>query len=64
MRRIAPLLLLFAIALPGSAANPISVAELEECLTTAPTQGDAHVARKLSNLELTQRLNSVKLARA
>jgi hypothetical protein len=63
MRRIAPLLLLFAIALPGFAANPISVEELEQLLAAAPTQGDAHVARKLSNLELTQRLNSVKLSR-
>ena len=62
-RRIAPLLLLFAIALPGFAANPISVAELEQLLAAAPTQGDAHVARKLSGLELTQRLNSVKLSR-
>jgi hypothetical protein len=30
MRGIALLLLLFAIALPGFAANPISVAELEQ----------------------------------
>ncbi len=63
MRRIAPLLLLSAIALPGFAAKPISVAELEQLLASAPTQGDAHLARKLSSLELTQRLNSVKLSR-
>jgi hypothetical protein len=63
MRRIAPLLLLLAIALPGLAAKPISVAELEQLLAAAPTRGDTHVARTLSNLELTQRLNSVKLSR-
>ncbi len=63
MRRIALLLLLFAIALPAFAANPISVEELERLLAAAPTQEDAHVGRKLSNLELTQRLNSVKLSR-
>jgi hypothetical protein len=63
MRRIAFLLLLFAIALPGFAANPISVAKLEQLLADAPTQSDAHVAGKLSNLELTQRLNSVELSR-
>jgi hypothetical protein len=62
MRRIAPLLL-FAIALPAFAASPISVAELEQLLAAAPAQGDAHLARKLSNLELTQRLSSVKLSR-
>jgi hypothetical protein len=60
MRRIALLLLLFAIALPAFAANPISVEALEQLLAAAPTQDDARVARKLSNLELTQRLNSVK----
>jgi hypothetical protein len=63
LRRIAFLLLLFAIALPGFAGNPISVAQLEQLLAAAPTQSDAHVAGKLSNLKLTQRLNSVKLSR-
>jgi hypothetical protein len=62
MRRIAPLLLLFTIALPGLAANPISVEELEHLLTAASSQGDDHVARRLSHLELNQRLNSVKLS--
>jgi hypothetical protein len=63
MGRVASLLLLLAIALPGFAANPISVAELEQFLAAAPTQSDTHVAGKLSNLQVTQRLNSVKPTR-
>ena len=63
MRRIALLLLLLAVALPGLAAKPISVEELEQLLAAAPSQGDAHVARKLSHLELTERLNAIKLSR-
>ena len=63
IRTIALLPLLFGAGLPSPAANPISVQELERRLADAPGQRDAQVARRLSNLELTQRLNSIKLSR-
>ena len=63
IRKVALLLWLFGIGLPVFAANPISVEELEKLLAAAPDKRDAQVAKKLSDLELTQRLNSVKLSR-
>ncbi len=61
-RKAGLLLLLFGTGLHGFAANPISVDELERLLATASAQHDAQLARKLSTLELTQRLNSIKLS--
>jgi hypothetical protein len=61
--KIVLLLLSFAIGPPAFAANPISVEDLEHLLANAPDQPDAQLARRLSNLELSQRLNSVKLSR-
>jgi hypothetical protein len=63
MRKVALLLCVFAIGLPAFAANPISVEKLEQWLAAAPAKRDAQAARTLSNLQLTQRLNSVKLSR-
>ena len=61
-RKAGLLFLLFGIGLHGFAANPISVDELERLLATASAHHDAQLARKLSNLKLTQRLNSIKLS--
>lgn len=61
-RKVALLLWLFGIALPGLAATSISVANLEQLLATTPHQPDGQLAKKLSALELTQRLNSARLS--
>jgi hypothetical protein len=61
-RKAALLLLFFGIGLQASAATPTSVEELERLLAASPAQHDTQLARKLSDLELTQRLNSLKLA--
>jgi hypothetical protein len=62
IRQIALLFWLFGIGLPAFAATPISVEKLEQWLAAAPGKSDAQIARRLSNLELMQRLNSVKLS--
>jgi hypothetical protein len=62
MRKLVVLLLLLGIGLPLFAANPVSVEQLEQLLATAHDKRDAQVARQLSNLQLTQRFNTVKLA--
>lgn len=62
LRKVALLLWLFGIGLPGFAATPISVEKLEQWLTAAADKRDAQIARRLSNLELTQRLSSDKLS--
>jgi hypothetical protein len=62
IRKVALLLWLFGIGLPVFAATPISVEKLEQWLSAAPGKSDAQIARRLSNLELTQRLNPIKLS--
>jgi hypothetical protein len=62
IRKVALLLWLFGIGLPAFAATPISVEKLEQWLSAAPGKSDAQIARRLSNLELTQRLNPIKLS--
>lgn len=61
-RTAALLLLLCAIAETGFAATPISADGLEQLLATSTSQHDTQLAKKLSDLELTQRFNSARLA--
>ena len=64
MRKTVFLLLLTAgLAQPMLAANPVSVAKLEQLLAQAHGQSDGKVAAELYNLQLTQRANSIRLAR-
>jgi hypothetical protein len=67
MRKLLLSILLAGLALPVFAANDaavakITVAQLEQTLAAAHGKPDADVARQLSGVELTERLNMVKLA--
>jgi hypothetical protein len=66
MQRLFSLFLLAGLALPAFAAKDatvakVTVAQLEQALATAHDQPDVEVARQLSGLALTERLNMVKL---
>jgi hypothetical protein len=63
MRKLVVLLLLFGIGLPTFAATPVSVEQLEQLLATEHGKRDGEVAQQLSDLELTQRFDTVKLSR-
>jgi hypothetical protein len=63
MRKLVVLLSLFGIGLPTFAATPVSVEQLEQRLATEHGKRDGEVARQLSDLELTQRFDTVKLSR-
>jgi VWFA-related protein len=63
MRQFLLLLLFGGVALPAFAARQITVEQLEQALTAAHGRPDAEVARQLSDMELTERLNDTKLAR-
>jgi len=67
MRKLLLLFLLAGIALPSfaekdAALAKVTVAQLEQALAAAHGKPDADVARQLSGLVLTERLNMVKLA--
>jgi VWFA-related protein len=59
---MAALALLLATALPALATKTVTVEQLQQVLTAARNQPDADLAQQLSDLELTERLNPVKLA--
>ncbi len=68
MRMLLMVLLLSGLALPvlgekEAAVAKLTVAQLEETLAAAHGKPDADLARQLSAVELTERLNSVKLAK-
>jgi len=70
MPRVLHILLFVAVALPALAATPkhigperTTIAQLEVALSQAQGKADSEVAQQLSGLELTERLNSAKLAR-
>ena len=63
MRGIVLLVLSMGLASQASAATPVSIAELEQLLSTAHGQSDGKVAKQLSDLELTERASSARLAR-
>src|SRR5580658_8966970 len=62
MRKFLFLFLFICIALPALAAKRITVEQLEQVLSAAHGRSDADITRQLSDLELTERLNSVKVA--
>lgn len=70
MTKLIPVLFLAVLALPSIAVTPkeagpqkITVAQLEQTLSAAQGKPDAELAQQLAALELTERLNSAKLAR-
>jgi hypothetical protein len=68
MPKLFLLLLLAGIALPvlaekDAAVSKVTVAQLEQTLAATRGKPDADVAKQLSGLELTERMNSAKLAR-
>ena len=62
MRRCWLMLVLVGTALPVFAAKRVTVEQLEQALTADHGKPDALIARHLSDLELTERLNDAKLA--
>ena len=68
MRKLFLLFLLAGIAQPmfadkDAAVAKVTVAQLEQTLAAAHGKADAEVARQLSGLELTERLNRVNFAK-
>jgi VWFA-related protein len=63
MRKLVLCIILAGIALPGFAANRVTVVQLQQILTAAKAKSDADLAKQLSGLELTERLSSASLAR-
>ena len=66
MRKLALLVLIAGFALPlfaekDAAGAKVTEAQLEQALTAAHGKPDADVAKQLSGLELTERLNTAKL---
>ena len=55
--------LIWVLAIPLFAAESVTVEQLEQKLNTAHEKRDKDVAKQLSNLELTERLSSTKLAK-
>jgi len=63
MRLLAMLLLMAWATLPVLAARKVTVVELKRTLDGAHGNSDAHLARRLSGLVLTERLDAKELAR-
>ncbi len=63
MRKLLYWLLLLSFVPQVFAAKRVTVEQLEQILAAAHGKPDAEVARQLSDLELTERLNPVKFAR-
>ena len=61
MRKLATLFLLAVLALPAFAANQVTVNDLEQAVAAAHGKSDKEVAQQLADLELTQRLSTVRL---
>jgi len=57
------LVLAVGMAMPAMAARRVSVSELEQILASAHRQSDGKVAKQLTDLELTERASSARLAR-
>lgn len=63
MRKLALFFFLLQITSTAQAAKSVTVCQLEQMLTTARGTPDVRLARELSDLELTERLSSVRAAR-
>ncbi len=57
------LLILLATSVPAAFAAPVTIAQAEQLLSTLHNQPDSLAAEKISNLELTERATSARLAR-
>jgi hypothetical protein len=57
------LLVLAATALPAMAAKSVSIQQLEQMLFTDHSKSDEKVAERLSDLELTERVSPIRLAK-
>jgi len=62
IRKLLVLVALVELALPASGARRVTVAELEQTVTTIHGVPDANAARYLSELELTERLSTSRLS--
>jgi hypothetical protein len=62
MRELGLLLLAAAITLPAFAVKRITVDQLDQALGTAHDRPDLEVGRQLLDMELTERLNAVRLS--
>jgi hypothetical protein len=63
MRKWALLFLAVVLAVPMFAADQLTVAELESAVAKARHKSDAHVAKELSGLQLTERLSTARWMR-
>ncbi|MDR3727722.1 MAG: VWA domain-containing protein [Terracidiphilus sp.] len=63
MRKFAFLFLLAGLAIPASAVKRVTVDQLEQALAAAHGKQDADVAHQLLDMELAERLSSVKLSK-
>ncbi len=63
MRKWAVFLLLAVSAWPAMAAKSVTVGQVEQLLDTLRGKSDGKVAQELSDLELTERVNPVRLAK-
>ena len=63
MRNLALFFFLLQVASPVAAARRVTIGQLEQILTAARGTTDAKLAHQLSDLELSERLNSARAAR-
>jgi hypothetical protein len=63
MGKWAALLLFAGTALPAMADKSLPVAELDKLLTANKGKSDSHLAKQLSEVELTERVTAARLAR-
>jgi len=63
MRKLAIVLLITGLALPACAARRVTVDELEQAVAAAQGKLDGQAARQLGDLELTERLSTVRMER-
>jgi len=63
MRRVAILLLISALSLPGFAVKRVPVDQLEQIVAAAHGKNDSKLGDEIYGLELTERLSAARLAR-
>jgi hypothetical protein len=62
MRKLVLLLLVAAVALPESAAQKVSVEQLDQVLAAGKSKPESELAKHLAGLELTERVSSARLS--
>jgi hypothetical protein len=63
MRWLTLWIVLLGLALPAFAADPATVKDLERIVARARGKPDAHVARQISGMQLTERLSTARLTK-